>query len=307
MRLSIYLTTAALTLALAASAASADWKIGDDYKMHFPQLPDADGWDVAFAWMDPGIPGVQPPMRMSNGLADDWRCSQTGAVSDVHFWLSMKGDTTAGNPLPFQINSISLTFWNDLPVGPNRTFSMPDRSQAIRTYTLQPSQFTLLHWGQGPQGWYNPGTGLYLPNDPPDHLNTYEVNIPFLDNAFIQQQGTVYWLELDVLATLPSGEMANLGWKTADLATYPAPYTGSHYQDDAVYATWEQISLVATNGYFFEYDGYNPLELPPEGIPASQDLAFVITPEPTSLAFLALGGVALLGRRRRDGGRKDAE
>jgi hypothetical protein len=33
---------------LLAAVASADWFPGDNHKMHFPQLPDAQGWDVSF-------------------------------------------------------------------------------------------------------------------------------------------------------------------------------------------------------------------------------------------------------------------
>jgi len=62
-----------------ATPVLADWQPGDGHKMHFPQLPDEDGWDV----------------NASSGLclADDWQCSQTGPVEDIHFWGSwMHGD-----------------------------------------------------------------------------------------------------------------------------------------------------------------------------------------------------------------------
>ncbi len=49
----------------------------DGHKMHFPQLPDEDGWDVN---------ATQPQV-----LADDWTCSQTGWVKDIHFWGSWQG------------------------------------------------------------------------------------------------------------------------------------------------------------------------------------------------------------------------
>ena len=47
-------------------------------KMHFPQLPDPNGWDVK---ADGGL-----------CLADDWQCDGTGPVRDIHFWGSWKGD-----------------------------------------------------------------------------------------------------------------------------------------------------------------------------------------------------------------------
>jgi hypothetical protein len=67
-------------VALLAAPAIADWNPGDGHKMHFPQLPDEDGWDVnATTNGDPYV-----------CLADDWMCSQTGPVEDIHFWGSWK-------------------------------------------------------------------------------------------------------------------------------------------------------------------------------------------------------------------------
>ena len=50
------------------------WRPGDRHKMHFPQLPDESGWDVR---------ATRPVV-----LGDDWRCSETGWVKDIHFWGS---------------------------------------------------------------------------------------------------------------------------------------------------------------------------------------------------------------------------
>jgi len=51
-------------------AAGADWSPGDPFKMHFPQMPDEAGWDVN---------STQPLI-----VADDWRCTETGWVKDIH-------------------------------------------------------------------------------------------------------------------------------------------------------------------------------------------------------------------------------
>jgi hypothetical protein len=42
-----------------------DWDPGDDFKMHFPQLPDPLGWDIVFY------------PNSSWELADDWLCTET--------------------------------------------------------------------------------------------------------------------------------------------------------------------------------------------------------------------------------------
>ena len=67
---------AMVCVALYAAPARADWQPGDGHKMHFPQLPDEDGWDVN--------------ATMGVCLADDWMCSETGPVEDIHFWGSWK-------------------------------------------------------------------------------------------------------------------------------------------------------------------------------------------------------------------------
>jgi hypothetical protein len=63
---------------LVAAPATADWDPGDPYKMHYPQLPDPEGWDVNFS----------PPLVP----AGDWLCTRTGPVSDIHFWFSSQLD-----------------------------------------------------------------------------------------------------------------------------------------------------------------------------------------------------------------------
>ena len=74
MRKLVVLASIVCAAALTASA-SGDWVPGDGHKMHFPQLPDEDGWDVKASYLC---------------LADDWECSEDGFVRDIHFWGSWK-------------------------------------------------------------------------------------------------------------------------------------------------------------------------------------------------------------------------
>ncbi|KKL14622.1 hypothetical protein LCGC14_2513840, partial [marine sediment metagenome] len=69
----------------------ADWPDTDDHKMHWPQLPDPFGWDVFAGTTADGTQKV---------LADDWLCTQSGPVDDIHFWGSRQGEWEVNPPLP---------------------------------------------------------------------------------------------------------------------------------------------------------------------------------------------------------------
>ena len=71
-------------------AALADWDEGDPHKMHYPQLPDPNGWDVEIS-------------SWSHEIADDWMCSASGPVDDLHFWYSTMDD------LPNEMDWVTAT------------------------------------------------------------------------------------------------------------------------------------------------------------------------------------------------------
>ena len=66
-----------LCLVFVAGTAVADWQPGAPHKMHFPQLPDPVGWDVHVE---------------DYYVADDFECSESGPLRDIHFWISWQGD-----------------------------------------------------------------------------------------------------------------------------------------------------------------------------------------------------------------------
>jgi len=196
--------------------ALADWSSGDGHKMHFPQMPDPDGWDVDWGQVY---------------LTDDWKCSETGFVKDIHFWISWWHDEVQTIPW------IYLSIWSNKPVGPHG-WSIPD--QLLWEKTFQSGEFIIAGPWTGNQGWLNVPSQYY----PDNHVEYYQINVPEIDNPYLQYKDEVYWLVIK----MPFDEYI-CGWKT----------TLDSFMDNAVFAT-EPI----TNWWLID------------GI----DLAFVINGEP---------------------------
>jgi hypothetical protein len=225
----------------------ADWNIGDPAKMHYAQLPDPNGWDVK--------------ANYSKVLADDWMCTETGAVSDVHFWGSWYGDEVG------VVRWYQISIHADIPDpdGTGPLFSQP--GDLLWQKVFYPGEVSVRHWGTGDQGWYDPNLQLYKR---PDHTNTYQYNIVNIPDPFIQQKGTVYWLDISV-----ESNYGEWGWKTSL----------DHWNDDGVWCDY-----VPT--------GHTPWQELVDPAGTSLDMAFVITPEPGAV-LLVLSGIVLASVRRR--------
>jgi len=251
------------------TVARADWDVGDGHKMHYPQLPDPNGYDVRLSYFDPPT-GTGEYGRI---LADDWKCTGTGPLTSVHFWGSWKGD------LMGTITQIDLMVFRDDP-NPPAGYSQPDSPNHAHM-TVLPGMFTIRDWGIGDQGFYDPWGDndqapqpYYILND---HQNIYQVNIPNVQlewgpgQPFIQEVGEIYWLALEIHT---AEQDRRFGWKTSG---------SDQFMDDAVYSAGIWV----------------PLTDPAATEEVSLDLAFVITPEPATLALLGLGALGLIARRRR--------
>lgn len=229
--------------------AGADWAPGDGHKMHFPQLPDPFGWDVEF-------------VSWSNELAEDWECSSSGTVDDIHFWMSWAHD------YPGVLGSIGVTIYDNIPdpdPSDPSTFSQPGNALWSRVFVA--GEFNVVQpAGTGDQGFYAPQANSWQQHD---HQTFDQINIQDIANPFTQTAGEIYWLGLWVAW---EGTQEPAGWKTSQ----------DHFMDIPVW--WDYINEV-----------WNPIYDPVTGAPLS--MAFVITPEPASLGLL-LGGLLIVLRRR---------
>ncbi|WP_428389933.1 PEP-CTERM sorting domain-containing protein [Mucisphaera sp.] len=254
MKRTALLLTAALATWSVTDRVQADWIPEMGHKMHHAQLPDANGWDVDIT---------------TDTVYEDFECSATGPIHDVHFWASWQGDQVG------QITWIDVSLHADVPAGadpnPLITYSHPDSvmyDEANRLWYRRflPDEFVIRTAGQGNQGWLAPSFSQPVWNRS-DHDLYYQVNIPLITEPYVQKKGTIYWLGLHVGVAETNTQ---LGWKT----------TLNPWNDDAAY--W--------------YAGqWNELIDPTDG--SSLDLAFVITPEPATLSLLLLGVGTILRRR----------
>jgi hypothetical protein len=212
MAKTLFAVVVGMAIMLNALPAAADWSPQDGHKMHFPQLPDEQGWDVN---------AVTPVV-----LADDWRCSETGPVTKVHFWGSWRDVTGDGVGDVGVISSFIIRFWSDVPDpdGTGSLFSHPGSmlwQGEVNAFNVVPIDPPTL------EAWFDPSKDpdVVVPNDH-DAYFQYNLDLTQLPQLpFIQTVGQVYWISVSAIVqpgTLPY----EWGWKS----------TIDHFNDDAVWA-----------------------------------------------------------------------
>ncbi|MCU0916833.1 MAG: GEVED domain-containing protein, partial [Planctomycetes bacterium] len=222
-------------LAIAAGeGGDCDWAAGKPHKMHWPQLPDlgATGLDVD---LSQGI------------LADDFRCTSSGPIHDVHLWGSFRDDLVPAEGPGSLVFDLSI--YSDVPAA-NNMASRP--GSLLWTGSFAPGQYTARKVHDGPESWYEPATNRFLPNN---HRQAFQYNFCIERDPFVQRKGTIYWLAVRCHSRQAS---TLFGWKTSSLRC--------RWNDDAVYGVvgatgWRELKYPKQHGY--------------EG--QSLDLAFVIT------------------------------
>ncbi|MGC9450477.1 MAG: PEP-CTERM sorting domain-containing protein [Oceanipulchritudo sp.] len=245
MRFSQFITLLAAGGGLFCLSLQADWFPGDPHKMHYPQLPDLNGWDVDVSgqWV----------------VADDFLCTRSGPITEIHFWGSWQGDLVS------PIDNIHLSIHADVPAGagPN-----PWSQPGPLLWEWNTQDYIEIPWPEsGDQGWYEPDF-MFIPSD---HQGIWQYNVYIPEAlAFPQEEGMIYWLDIHV------DTPGKFGWKTSL----------DHWNDDATFAL---------------FPGVDPwFELLDPQTSDSLDMAFVIVPEPATVALWSgLLALALLIVRRR--------
>jgi hypothetical protein len=207
------------------------------------------------------------------GVADDFKCTATGLITDFHIWGSWLGDQVSQDPW------FGLVVLSDVPAQqgvPSHPGDLLWMQIGIVPSSSQP-------YATVPDGeWFWDPRGQPVPNGD-TQVWQYDFLIPDA-SAFQQTQDTIYWL------CVVSGN-PGFGWKTRD------PQDG-HFNDDAAWSTfiggpWNEL--------------HYPIGHPYEG--QSIDMAFELTttaiPVPGAVV-LGMIGVGCIGRWRfrRDGTRR---
>ena len=172
-----------------------DWSYGQAHKMHWAQWPDysALGVDVE---------------AVSTTLADDFLCTATGPIRDIHLWCSFAGDTNLallGDGPPLM--EIELSIHSDVPA---QGTAPSHPGQLLWTRTFGPGQYWATATHDGFQGWWDPSSGVYRADD---HRKGFQLDFCIADRPFVQEEGTVYWLA--VKASPLSSMQPAPGLKTA--------------------------------------------------------------------------------------------
>ncbi len=211
-----------------------EWTRGDPHKMHWPQLP-----DLSDKGVDVSLAGII--------LADDFKCTASGPIRDIHLWGSFYKDVLPENG-PDSL-TFELRIYSDIPAEKDR-WSRP--GQLLWRRTFKPGQYSARRVHGGPEGWYDLVTNEFIPNN---HRLAYQYDFCIEEEPYLQKEGTVYWL---AVREVPETDSYVFGWKTTTRRL--------RWNDDAVYFNFDDLSwLELTYPKEHKYAG------------ETLDLAFVIT------------------------------
>ena len=157
-------------------------------------------------------------------LADDFPCTNSGPITDIHLWGSWLKDQVDFNA------TYTLAIWSDVPSNGACSFSQP--GQLLWTQTYSNGQYTLCLYTNQPEGMYDSYSATYkLPDWEGIFSNLLYLSFDASPTNIFYQTGTPtaptnYWLSVTVhsYASNPS----YFGWQSSVTA----------YNDAAV-ADWQ--------------------------------------------------------------------
>ena len=147
-------------------------------------------------------------------LADDFPCTSTGPITDIHLWGSWLNDLVDYSA------AFTLTIWSDVPANPTggsgALYSHPGVPLWSQTFT----NYALCPYLSLPEGFREPGFNGGLPNPIGGSTNLYYYCF-YPTNPFVQQgtaaQPTNYWLSVSATPGI-AGSQLLFGWKSSALA-----------------------------------------------------------------------------------------
>jgi hypothetical protein len=197
-----------ILLLLCSTSILADWDQGQSYKMHYPQLPDPTGWDICL---------------LHQFLADDFMCTQTGPITDIHFWISWQHDLIGSPNFEIEIHPDMM--------------GMPAPAPVWVWNGL--GNIKIRHYDMGLQNWFCP---LYQSPVYNDHTQFFQVNITDISEPMIQEHGQIYWL---VIRASGVSDPFAVGWKTS-LNSPPSALWGSPAMWSPDLLMWSPINTMNT-------------------------------------------------------------
>jgi hypothetical protein len=182
-------------------------------------------------------------------LADDFICTNSGPITDIHIWGSWLNDSVDSNSLTF-----SLAIYDNVPVNATNNYSHP--GNLLWQQTFAPGQYAENLFATGSESFLDPGPPATMGTDSQAWYYCFYPTNPFVQTGFITAPKT-YWLA--VYAQLPSGVTSyQYGWKTTVIVR----------NDTSVHAQWP--GFTPTNN-----PGWTPTLQSSTGGPL--DLSFMLT------------------------------